>query len=117
MSDFFEIDPDYGIRSDWTWSENDQKYTVKRMQDAEPAMDRAKEMSNEGGLNRKDIMQGWWHYCTIPPGVQLELMAKGISVTKPEDRELLLAEINTNYPNLKCTTGNLGGKTKKIYLG
>lgn len=117
MSDFFEIDPLRGIRTDWKWNDNEQTYTLKRYQDAEPALDRAKEMANEGGLNRQDIMKGWWHYCTIPPGVELELRAKGIHIANPDHRERMLAEINTNYPHLKCTTGNMGGKTKIIVGG
>src|SRR6185312_1729133 len=116
MSDFFEIDPVSGIRTDFTWNDNEQTYTLKRTADVEPSLDRAKAMANEG-LNRKDIIKGWWHYCTIPPIVELQLRAKFIEITNPDHRERMLAEINTNYPYLKCTTGNLGGKTKIIVGG
>jgi hypothetical protein len=116
MSDFFEIDPVSGIKTDWKWSEIDQTYTLERSQDAQASLDWARAQANEGGLNREDIKKGWWQYCTIPPGVQLALMAKGINITDPDHHERMLAEINTNYPHLKTTTGNMGGKTK-IYGG
>jgi hypothetical protein len=112
MSDFFEVDPLTGIRSDFKWNENSQEYTIERSADVEAAVDRAKAMANEGGMNREDIKKGWWHYATIPPIVQLQLRAKGINISDPDHQKRMIQEINTNYPYLKTTTGVLEGRTK-----
>ena len=111
MSDFMEISPD-GIKTDWKWNENDQEYTLIRTQDVEGCLDVAKIARNEGGLNREDIKRSWWHYATIPPIVIIQMRAKGINVFDPDHEKRMLAEINTNYPHLKMTTGNMGGREK-----
>lgn len=114
MSDFFEIDPISGIRTDFKWSENDQEYTLLRSADVEPVLEAAKIARNEGGLNREDIKRNWWHYASIPPIVQLQLRAKGINIHDKDHQDRMIAEINTNYPHLKMTTGKMGGKVKLL---
>ncbi len=42
------------------------------------------------------------------------MRAKGIDVGNPDHHSRLLAEINTNYPYLKTTTGNDGGRAGKV---
>lgn len=113
MSDFFEISAD-GIRSDFKWHDSEQQYQITRTEDVEPVLEAAKIARNEGGLNREDIQRNWWHYCTIPPIVMLQMKAKGIDIFDKNDSARVLAEINTHYPHLKMTTGNMGGKTKLI---
>lgn len=114
MSDFFEIDPISGIRSDFKWNENDQEYTINRYSDVEPVLDFTKAVANEAGLNREDIQRGWWLYAKIPPIVELQMRKKGIELGNPDHHQRLLAEINTHYPHLKCTTGNDGGRAGKV---
>lgn len=112
MSDFFEIDPDYGIRTDFKWHEADNEYRITRVADVEPILDAANAARNEHGLGREDIKRNWWHYCSIPPIVQLQLRAKGINIHNKDHQARMLEEINTNYPKLKMTTGSMGGKSK-----
>lgn len=114
MSDFFEIDPVSGIRTDWKWNENDQQYTLQRTADVEPLLDYTKGMANEVGKNSKDIKKGWWLYAKIPPIVQVQMRAKGIEVGNPDHHQRMLAEINSHYPHLKCVTGNDGGRAGKV---
>ena len=45
MSDFMEIDPVTGIKTDWKWNENDQTYTLLRSADVEPVLDFTKAMA------------------------------------------------------------------------
>lgn len=111
MSDFFELDPLTGIRSDFKWNENAQEYTIERSADVEPYLDAAKGMANEG-MHSDDIKKGWWHYATIPPIVQLQLRAKGINISDPDHQKRMIQEINSTYPYLKTTTGTMDGKTK-----
>lgn len=111
MSDFFEVDPLTGIRSDFKWNEMAQEYTIVRSADVEPYLDAAKDMANEG-MHSADIKKGWWHYATIPPIVQLQLRAKGINISDPDHQKRMIQEINTNYKHLKTTTGVMEGKVK-----
>lgn len=113
MSDFMEIDEN-GIKTDFKWNETDQEYSLIRTADVEPVLDAAALARNEGGVNRADIKKGWWHYASIPPIVQLQLRAKGINIHNKDDQKRMIEEINTNYPNLKMTTGRMGGRTKII---
>jgi hypothetical protein len=114
MSDFMEIDPISGIRSDFKWNENDQEYTIVRTADVEPVLDFTKAVANEVGINREDIQKGWWLYAKIPPIVEVQMRAKGIHVGNPDHHARMLAEINTHYPYLKTTTGNDGGRAGKV---
>lgn len=114
MSDFFEIDPDTGIRSEFKWNENDQEYSIIRTADVQPVLDFTKWAQNEAGLNRQGIKEGWWLYAKIPPIVILQMRAKGINVFDQNDQKRMFEEINASYPHLKCTTGKEFG-TPKIY--
>lgn len=114
MSDFFEIDPHTGIRSDFKWNENDQQYAIERTADVQPVLDFASWARNEAGVNREGIKAGWWLYAKIPPIVELQMRAKGIDVGNPDHHQRMLAEINTHYPYLKTTTGNDGGRAGKV---
>lgn len=114
MSELFEIDPVTGIRTDTSWNESAQEMTLIRTADVEPVLNFSKAVSNEVGLNREDIKKGWWLYAKLPPIVILQLRAKGINVFDQNDQKRMFAELNTNYPHLKCTTGNEGGRTGKV---
>jgi len=118
MSDFFEVDPVTGIRSDFRWNENDQQYVIDRSCDVEPVLDFTKWAANEAGVNREGIKAGWWLYAKIPPIVELQMRAKGIDIHNPDHYKRMIVEINTQYPHLKCTTGHEGPKSdRKIFLG
>lgn len=114
MSDFFELDPVTGIRSDFKWNENDQEYTIQRYADVEPVIDYSKEMAADGDISKKGIKTGWWLYAKIPPIVMLQMRAKGIDIFNKNDEKRMFAELNTNYPNLKCTQGNHGTRVKTL---
>lgn len=117
MSDFTEIDPLNGIRSDFIWNETAQEYSIIRSADVEPLLDYANTARNELGVNREDIRKGWWLYASIPPIVQLQLRAKGINISDPDHQKRMIQEINENYPHLKMTTGHMAGKKEQIFLG
>ena len=114
MADFFEIDPITGIKTETSWNDMTGEMTLIRSADVEPLLDYAKTHSNEVGMNREGMKLGWWAYATIPPIVQLQLLAKGINIYNEDDHEKMLSEINTHYPYLKLTTGKMGGKSKIV---
>jgi hypothetical protein len=115
MSDFFEYDPLTGIRTDTSWDENTQQMTLIRTADVEPVLNWTKAVSNEVGMNRQDIREGWWLYAKLPPIVILQMRAKGIDVFDQNDQKRMFQEINEHYPWLKATTGNEFGHAGKIF--
>ena len=114
MAEFFDYDPQYGIRTDTSWSEHEQKMTLTRTADVEHVLDYSKALANSGVVSQQGIKQGWWLYANLPPIVILQMRAKGINVFDKNDEARMFAEINTNYPHLKATTGNHGGKTRLV---
>ena len=117
MAEFFEYDPVTGIRTDTAYDEMTGEMTLIRTADAQPVLDFANWARNEAGLNREGIKANWWLYAKIPPIVELQMRSKGINIHNPDHTERMLAEINTNYPHLKCTTGHEGAKSRQIFLG
>lgn len=114
MSEFFEFDAVTGIRTDLSWSEVDQQMTVIRTADVEPLLNYTKAMANDGDVSKRGIAESWWLYAKIPAIVILQLRAKGINVFDKNDEAKVFAEINSNFPDLKCTTGKHGAKEKII---
>ena len=112
MAEFFEYDPLTGIRTDTAWDEMSQQLTLIRTANVEPVLDYTKALSNDGDVSKRGIAESWWLYAKIPPIVMLQMRAKGIDCSNPDHEKRMFAEINTNYPHLKCTVGNHGGKTK-----
>jgi hypothetical protein len=112
---FFDYDADFGIKTETAWDDIEQKITVYREADVSPFLDHAHNNRQELGLNRQGIRENWWQYATIPPIVQIQLRAKGLEVGNPDHEKRIIEEINTNYPFLKMTTGNMGGKVKQYY--
>jgi hypothetical protein len=105
--EFFDYDPLSGVRYD---TEQDGDITIlHRTQDVQPLIDRNQAMAREGVMD-KGIKEGWWHYCDIPPVVELELRKKGIDIHNPEDGKRMFEEINKNYPYLKRTHKSHVGK-------
>jgi len=98
MSRFFDFNPVNGMRYDT--DEDDGKLILRSSQDVEPLIDhmREKRNSEDDGIGR-----GFWHYCSIPTHVELELRQKGINIYNKHQTKELLREINTNYPYLKAT--------------
>jgi len=112
MAEFFEYDPLTGIKTETSYDEMTGEMTLHRSADVEPVLDFSKSMSNELGVNKQGIKNGWWLYAKLPPIVILQMRAKGINVFDKNDQKRMFEEINTHYPHLKCTTGVEGGKVK-----
>ena len=113
---FLSYDPVTGVRNDMDYDPESGRLDIHYRQDIEPLLEHTK-MLRDNGLMDPGIKQGFWHYASIPTTVQLELLNKGIDIFKANDFPRLCAEINTNYPWLKVTEKNHGGRVKEIYLG
>lgn len=114
MAEFLDYDPLTGLRYDWEWDAEKGEATIRTTQDVQPIIDRAKALANDS-LRDNGIKKGWWHYCYVPPIVELQLRAKGINIHDKGATKRLLEEINTNYPHLKVTQKSEGGKLTQIY--
>jgi hypothetical protein len=115
MPEFFEYDPLTGIKTETAYDEMSGELTVYRQADVQPYLDHAHNNRQELGMNREGMRENWWCYATIPPVVQLQLRAKGLEVGNKDHDARIIEEINTNYPWLKMTTGNMGGKVKQYF--
>ena len=101
MAEFFEYNKDNGMVYS-TEMKNEDDMIIRAEQDVEPILD---EMARRRNANKDSsgISKGFWHYCSIPVHVELELRQKGINIYNKHQTKELLKEINTNYPYLKAT--------------
>lgn len=113
---FLSYDPVTGVRHDMDYDPVSGRLDIHYQQDVQALLDRNKLM-RDNGLGDHGIKGGFWHYCSIPTSVQIELLNKGIDIGKATDFKRLIEEINTHYPYLKVTEKKHGGKVKEIYLG
>jgi hypothetical protein len=99
MAEFFDYNKANGMRYD-TEDDGDEKLIIQASQDIAPIVDHMKEKQKKGD---DGIKRGYWHYCSIPTVVEVELRKKGINIYNKHQTKELLREINTNYPYLKAT--------------
>jgi len=90
-----------GVAEFVDFDNEDDSMVVRRIQDATPYLERAHEAQVSGSWRGDD--NTFWHYATIPITVMEELYRKGINVLDEADTGKVMAEINLNYPWLKCT--------------
>lgn len=101
MSEFFDYNKDNGMVYS-TEMANEDDMIIRAEQDVEPILDEMARRRN-AGKDSNGIKKGFWHYCSIPVHVELELRKKGINIYNKHQTKELLKEINTNYPYLKAT--------------
>lgn len=114
MPEFFDYDPLSGVRYDFDYEEESGNAIIHATQDVEALLDYNKNIRNSG-LNDKGIKESWWLYAKIPAIFFIKMRNKGIHAEDPRHIDRVLAEINTNYPKLKVTEGNHGGKLAIIH--
>jgi hypothetical protein len=114
MPEFFDYDPVSGLRTDFDYDEESGNVILQRSQDVSALLDYNAALRNAGATD-KGIKESWWLYAKIPPIFMLKMRAKGINVEDGRHIDRVLAEINTNYPKLKCTQKNEGKKLAIIH--
>ncbi len=113
MSSFFEYDPLLKRRVDYDYDEEKGDAHFHITEDVSHYLDHAKD-SSVNGLRDHGIKESWFNYALIPPVVILKMRAKGIDIFNKDHADRVYAEINSNYPLLKMTQKNIGGKEKRI---
>lgn len=113
MPEFFDFDPDTGLRYDYDYDDMTGNVSITTSQDVQAVVDYTKALANDS-LTDKGIKKGWWLYAKVPPIVQLQMRAKGIKLDDPTATKRIIAEINENYPHLKCTQKYERGKPIQV---
>ena len=116
MAEFFEFDPETGIKTETSFDEMTGELTIYRSADVEPYLKEAQLHRNEKGKDKQGIDEGWHHYATLPPVVQVMLRAKGFNLDGRDNLKDLLREINEHWSALKMTTGKEGASAAPIYF-
>jgi hypothetical protein len=115
MPDFLDYDPLSGLRYDYSFNEDTGEASIHTSQNVQGLLDWTRGQANNGGTD-SGIKKGWWLYAKIPPIVELQLRAKGINIHDPGATDRMIAEINANYPYLKCTEKTeRGEKLVQVY--
>lgn len=114
MPEFFDFDPLTNVRQDFDYDETTGEVSIHYSSDESALVDYNKAV-RESGYNDQGIKANWWTYAKIPAIFFLKMRARGFKLDGSDDTARLLAEINTNYPALKCTQLNHGKKLKVIH--
>lgn len=114
MSSFFDYDPMTGLRYDFDFNEETGEAIIHTTQDVSALLDYNRALANSGATD-KGIKESWWLYAKIPPIFMLKMRSKGINADDPRHIDRVIAEINTNYPALKCTQKNEGKKLAIVH--
>jgi hypothetical protein len=97
---FNGIQPD-GSAEFVAFDNDDDSMIVRKVQDATPFLERAHEAQASGSWRGED--NTFWHYASVPVTIIEEMYRKGINFFDEADARKVFAEINLNYPWLKCT--------------
>ena len=103
MPILFDFNSDTGVKTLYDYDPLTDQYALTYEQDVSGFLDRMNDMRKKTDYSDKGIKEEWWHYCSIPPVVEMELMKKNLSLSRKDDFKEILKEINANYPYLKAT--------------
>lgn len=100
----YSYDPLTGIRTLFDYDEEKDMAVFRREQDVEGVLKYAAECRRQE--TTKKMLKRDDYFClhsTIPALVEVELLKKGLSLSREEDLPKISREIETNYQYLKCT--------------
>jgi hypothetical protein len=103
MSRWVDYNPHSGLTEVNDYDEETGILAVTKQQDVQDLVDATKAIANSGATD-VGIKKGLWHYCSIPLGVQYELLTKyGINIHDRNHWPRMFSVINADYPYLKTT--------------
>lgn len=103
MPILFDHDPETGVSEFFDYDPIKDQVSITMSQDVTGFLDRMNELRKNPEHSAKGIKEEWWHYCSIPPVVELHLRNKGLHLENKDHMKAILREINTNFPYLKAT--------------
>jgi hypothetical protein len=99
----FDYDAETGITETFDYDPITESFSIVSTQDITGFLDTMKTARLDVDKTTKGIKEDWWHYCSIPTVVELELRKKGLCLENKDHMKAILHEINVNYPYLKAT--------------
>ena len=103
MPILFDYDAETGVQTHYDYDPIKDQAFLTYTQDVSGFLDHMKVMRSNEAYSAKGMKEDWWHYCSIPPVVEMELLKKGLSLNRRDDHPKIFKEINANYPYLKAT--------------
>jgi len=90
----------------WYSVDSDGTEIIEYTSDAEPILEVNKALQNETDHTKKGIKDGFWHYASIPAGVQMKwYVEEGIDVYNKDHMPRVLKKLqDRDYMHLKTTT-------------
>ncbi len=119
MKRWTDYDPNTDLTEVCEYDEDADRLVITKSQDCTNLVDRNKELKATRATDA-GIKKGLWLYCSIPMGVQYELLYKhGVDITKRDHWPRLFDLINKEYPDLKTTdkTHSLKGGSRRVIVG
>jgi hypothetical protein len=118
MSTWTEFDPHTGITEHCFVDEINNTLTVTKTQDCTKVVDDLKEIKATRSADAAWTKNNFALHCSIPVGVQYELLSKhGVDILKRDHWPRLFYLIDTEYPYLKATDKKIGGGSRKVIVG
>jgi hypothetical protein len=99
----FDYDSVTGVTTYFDYDAINDQVFLTYDQDVTVFLDRMQDMRNAPEISAKGIKEDWWHYCSVPTVVEMELMRRGLFLHNPDDLKAILKIINTEYPYLRAT--------------
>lgn len=103
MPILFDRNPETGVTEYFDFDPITDQVSITTTQDVSGFLDRMQALRNNPDISAQGIKEEWWHYCSIPEVVELELRKKGLCLENKDHFKAILKEINSNYPYLKAT--------------
>lgn len=103
MSIHFDFDPVTGITEVFDYCPVTDQVSITASQDVTAFLDHMNALRKDPSISAKGIKEDWWHYCSIPPVVELHLRNKGLKLEDKNHMKAILREINANFPYLRAT--------------
>ena len=103
MPILFDYNAESGVKTMFDYDPINDQVLLTYEQDVSGFLDHMQAARNDPSISAKGIKEDWWHYCSIPEVIEMELMKKGLYLHRPDDMKAILKIINTDYPYLKAT--------------
>lgn len=90
----------------WYSIDSDGTEQIEYVGDAEPVLEFNKALQNNNEATKNGIKQGFWHYASIPAGLQMKwLVEEGIDVYNKDHMPRVLKKLqDPEFRYLKTTT-------------
>jgi hypothetical protein len=112
MPILFDHDPETGVSEYFDYDPIRDQVHMTYSQDVSSFLDHMNSLRKDPTISQNGMDEDWWHYCSIPPVVEIELRTKGLILGKREHMPAIIREINVNYPYLKATAKHHAEKVR-----